>query len=444
MNYALTISTLLALAGAAAVVAQNNCYQEKGNWYCSAVQAISYSNFGTPGKYQKVATMGSSGECDFAAQSYSGGMAPMDEEVSWHFRGPIQLKQFAFYTAGSGNSKRSTNSNPHQRRYAHKHLHNPGPPNIDDGKEEHQEHRRGVGDWVTATINGEVVSWQNQYTGGAAATPAPAANNDGGQRVAPGSASAAYSAPPPAASMNAGSGNWGRQSYYNAEQGTADGLVFLNYHGGEGSGVFDTTWGMSLSFASADNSAGSASPVTLADTLIADNSEFVIMSDKPCSGGSCGIVRDGTVAYHGFDGASKLFLLEFGMPLSGNTGFNGDMPAAWVLNAQIPRTIQYGNCSCWTSGCGEFDVFEVLDSGNQKCKSTWHGINAKGDSNWFQRPTRGTMKAAVVFDGSASTAHIVVLSDNFSFDESVPQASIAASLNSISDPTKNIRVALDS
>jgi hypothetical protein len=368
--------------------------------------------------------------------------------VSWHFRGPIQLKQFAFYTAGSDNSKRSIPPNRHQRRYAHKHLHHSDPPADDDEEDEHQEHKRAVGDWVTATINGQVVSWVNQYGGGgaAAATPAPTVggNGGGGQRIAPGSASAAYSAPAPAASMNAGAGNWGRQAYYNAEQGTAEGLVFLNNHGGDGSGVFDTTWGMSLSYASADNSAGSASPVTLADTLIPDNSEFVIMTDKPCSDGSCGTVRDGTVAHHGFDGASKLFLLEFGMPLSGNTGFNGDMPAAWILNAQIPRTIQYGKCSCWDSGCGEFDVFEVLDSGNQKCKSTWHGIKAKGDSNWFQRPISGTKKVAVVFDGSASTAHIIVLPDAFSFDSTISQATIAASLYAISDPAKNIRIALDS
>ncbi|EXJ56984.1 hypothetical protein A1O7_07328 [Cladophialophora yegresii CBS 114405] len=447
MKYTLTTSSLLALASSAAVLAQdNNCYEEKGNWYCSEVQAISYSNFGTPGQYQKVTNMGSSGECDLGPQSYSGGMAPMDGEVSWHFRGPIQLKQFAFYTAGSENGKRSTNSNPHQRRYAHKHLHHSGPPGPDDEKEDLAGHKRAVGDWVTATINGQVVSWANQFDGGAAATPAPApaAGGDGDQRVPPGSASAAYSAPAPAASMNAGAGNWGRQAYYNAEQGTAKGLVFLNNHGGQGSGVFDTTWGMSLSYASADNSAGSASPVTLADTLIPDNSEFVIMSDKPCSDGSCGTVRDGTVAYHGFDGASKLFLLEFSMPLSGNTGFNGDMPAAWILNAQIPRTIQYGKCSCWDSGCGEFDVFEVLDPGNQKCKSTWHGIKSKGDSNWFQRPISGPKKVAVVFDGGASTAHIIVLPDDFSFDSIVSEATIAASLSAISDPAKHIQIALDS
>jgi hypothetical protein len=82
MKYALTTSSFLAFAGSTAVLAQdNNCYEEKGNWYCSEVQAISYSNFGTPGQYHKVTNMGSSGECDFGPESYSGGMAPMDGEV---------------------------------------------------------------------------------------------------------------------------------------------------------------------------------------------------------------------------------------------------------------------------------------------------------------------------------------------------------------------------
>ncbi|OQV08441.1 Glycine-rich protein domain-containing protein [Cladophialophora immunda] len=438
------------IAVASTVLAQdNNCYEEKGNWYCDSVQAISYSNFGIAGQYQKVSYMGSNGECDFAAQSYQGGMAPMDGEVSWHFRGPIQLKQFAFYTPGSDNTKRSLHPNPHQRPYPHKHLHNQKSHGASEsGGGGHVENKRGVGDWVTATINGQVVSWINQYAGpgaaAAAATPAPGNDGDSGQRLAPGSASPAYTAPPPQASINAGSGQWGRQAYYMAGQGAAEGLVFLNHHGGQGSGVFDTVWGMSLSYASADNSAGSSSPVTLADTLIPDDSEFVIMSDKPCSDGGCGTVRDGTVAYHGFDGASKLFLLEFSMPLSGNTGFNGDMPAAWILNAQIPRTVQYGNCSCWSSGCGEFDVFEVLDSGNQKCKSTWHGLKAKGDSNWFQRPISGTKKAAVLLDGSSGTAHIVILPDNTNFDKSISEGTVAGFVNSIQDPKLNIQVALDS
>lgn len=78
-----TWSTGLLLAAASTVVSQNNnCYEEKGNWYCSQVEAISYSNFGTAGQYQRVTFMGPTGQCDFAPQSYQGGMAPMDGEVS--------------------------------------------------------------------------------------------------------------------------------------------------------------------------------------------------------------------------------------------------------------------------------------------------------------------------------------------------------------------------
>lgn len=132
------------------------------------------------------------------------------------------------------------------------------------------------------------------------------------------------------------------------------------------------------------------------------------------------------------------------MPLSGATGFNADMPAAWILNAQVPRTLQYGQCSCWDSGCGEFDIFEVLDSGNQKCKSTWHGVNSKGDSNWFQRPISGTKKAAVVFDGDASTAHIVLLPDDTDFSTSIADTTVSGFVNAIQDPKLNIKVTLDS
>ncbi len=57
----------------------------------------------------------------------------------------------------------------------------------------------------------------------------------------------------------------------------------------------------------------------------------------------------------GFGGADKVFFVEFSMPMDEDSSFNADMPAIWMLNAQIPRTLQYGNanCSCWESGCGE-------------------------------------------------------------------------------------------
>jgi hypothetical protein len=77
-------STLLAAAGTA--VAQDSssssCTLEGGNYYCSQIDAISYSNFGTAGQYQRVTNMDSQGQCDFSPTSYGGGMAPFDDEVS--------------------------------------------------------------------------------------------------------------------------------------------------------------------------------------------------------------------------------------------------------------------------------------------------------------------------------------------------------------------------
>jgi hypothetical protein len=143
------------------------------------------------------------------------------------------------------------------------------------------------------------------------------------------------------------------------------------------------------------------------------------MSDQKCTDSSCGYTRDGTVAYHGFDGPSKAFFFEFGMPDDGQTGASKydavNMPAIWMLNAQIPRTLQYGNaeCSCWTTGCGEFDIFEVLAAGDTRCKSTLHGNIAGGDSDYFERPTGSTIKAALLLYND--NIHIKILDNSMEF-----------------------------
>ena len=77
------------------------------------------------------------------------------------------------------------------------------------------------------------------------------------------------------------------------------------------------------------------------------------------------------------------------MPTDGS--HEGDGPAFWLLNANIPRTEQYG-CSCWTTGCGEFDVAEALHSGSAYLKSTLHSNTPGGDSDYLMRPTVGAMK----------------------------------------------------
>lgn len=128
------------------------------------------------------------------------------------------------------------------------------------------------------------------------------------------------------------------------------------------------------------------------------------------------------VSIDGFGGSQKIFLLEFSMPMSGKSGFNGDMPGIWLLNAQIPLTSQYGTnpkCSCWTSGCGEFDLFEVLDRGNYRCKSTLHMAPAGGSSDWFRRPVRDTITAAVVFSGGDAGILVKVLDKPMHFGESI-------------------------
>ena len=89
------------------------------------------------------------------------------------------------------------------------------------------------------------------------------------------------------------------------------------------------------------------------------------MTNRSCDDEGCGYTRPGGVAYRkqrrflsipslfsqyanlkrvldGFSGAQKIFLLEFSMPLTNSTAFGGDMPAIWLLNAQIPLTSQYG------------------------------------------------------------------------------------------------------
>lgn len=234
----------------------------------------------------------------------------------------------------------------------------------------------------------------------AAPTSAPVAPASSGSLPAsPNADSQSSEASAPGYSNSRG---WGRQAYYNAQDASAHGLVFLNHYGGNGSGVFDYTFGNSLSYATSDGTSGSASPQTLSDTILPSSAEVVLMTDQECQSGDCGYTRTGTVAYHGFEGAHKAFFFEFEMPNDGSTTADPydpvNMPALWMLNAQIPRTLQYGNpnCSCWETGCGEFDIFEILTAGYNKAKSTLHGNVAGGSSDWFQRPEDGPIKIGVV------------------------------------------------
>lgn len=129
----------------------------------------------------------------------------------------------------------------------------------------------------------------------------------------------------------------------------------------------------------------------------------------------------------GWSGSSKAFFIEFQMDHRANKGTDqgalSDAPAYWFLNAAIPRILQYGNdrnnipCSCWSTGCGEFDAFELLSNGAERAKSTMHrqGNLQGGDSNWFRRPVGSMMKFAVVWHYPHITA--LILDDDFDFSE---------------------------
>ena len=70
---------------ALAVVVADFCAKGRveieGNWFCQPVNAITYTNVGTPGTYDDIVDMASDGTCSWAPKSFSGPLAPLDEEV---------------------------------------------------------------------------------------------------------------------------------------------------------------------------------------------------------------------------------------------------------------------------------------------------------------------------------------------------------------------------
>lgn len=136
----------------------------------------------------------------------------------------------------------------------------------------------------------------------------------------------------------------------------------------------------------------------------------------------------------GFAGTHKIFLFNFKMPMDGNRGFNGDMPAIWALNGDIPRAAQYNGCSCWPR-CGEFDFFEVLASGDTKCKSTVHLTSGGGSSDYFPRPTDGFMKGAVIFDADAGGVSINILPSDTDFSKGLDDATVQSWITGKSSST---------
>lgn len=238
--------------------AAGSASQYKGNWYCSQVKAITYSGFPGKGRYNKVTNMDAmTGQCEFERYDYSGSLSPMNEELSFHVRGPVHLSQFVVYTLGKSATKRSEERNhyhrarhePHDHRHGHQYLHHR------DGRlkraakvDETELQGRRVGALVTATINGQVAVWMNSYAGPSTATVVPKSSPQASPDVSASQITTSaekYKASPASSSAatthtsedEPTSGSWTRQAYYDAGSGSKEGLTFLNHFGGSGSGT---------------------------------------------------------------------------------------------------------------------------------------------------------------------------------------------------------------
>lgn len=419
-------ATLSIIAAALVGTVNAGCQNIGGNYYCAQTNKWIYNNVGFSGSYNDVTSMDeNSGTCSSTPFPFSGTLAPLDEELSVHFRGPIQLKQFGVYyrTPGAGNKKRDDETESCSSVEHHIHKHVKRATTVVTQKVVLDQYGKTVTPSSTAAVSPPAAAspapWSSSSTA-AAGSSQPVGSTIGAASSASSAASSASSSGP------ASAGDWVRSSYF--VPGSTTNCTIMNHFGGAGSGVWSAAFGNSISYANADNSGCSSSPVALGDVLIGSNKEFLIMSGLKCGDKSensgCGFYRSGIPAYHGWSGVEKIFVFEFQMPSSGATGFNGDMPAIWMLNAKIPRTLQYGakSCSCWDTGCGELDLFEILSTGSNMMITHLHdkqgdngsGYGGGGSADYVQRPLLGSMKAAAIFTKGA--IHVMQLDNSVSFD----------------------------
>ncbi|KAI1515578.1 TOS1 [Pyrenophora tritici-repentis] len=226
--------------------------------------------------------------------------------------------------------------------------------------------------------------------------------------------------------------NWSRVAYYtSASPAKATGISFQANLGDPAKS--GTAFGNSLSYVNSQGTTVAAQSLPFNGKILTSEYEIIVFSNKACDG-NCPYWRPNATAHYGWSGSSKAFFIEFQMDHYPNRGTDqgllSDAPAYWFLNAAIPRVLQYGNdrnnipCSCWSTGCGEFDAFELLSKGAERAKSTMHrqGNLEGGDSNYFKRPIGKTMKFAVVWHYPHITA--MVLDDRFDFSESMTDDAI--------------------
>lgn len=233
--------------------------------------------------------------------------------------------------------------------------------------------------------------------------------------------------------------SWTRRAYYDSSSSTAENVTFLG-----NVGDYVQCLGHALQYVDEDATSASTESKIIDDVTVHSNEEFIIMSNLTCESSGwkkdCGVYRDGIPAYHGYDGTTKMFLFQFESPVEDdskmtvNNTASYNMPAIWLLNAHIPRTAQYPynpNCSCWNSGCGEFDIFEVLNNTESThFFSTIHDYQGTDDIEgglpiygWLERTPNQVMKGGVVFDSNGVAT--VFLSSDTTFDDNLSSSDLS-------------------
>ncbi|QLL30388.1 hypothetical protein HG536_0A02050 [Torulaspora globosa] len=253
-----------------------------------------------------------------------------------------------------------------------------------------------------------------------------------------------YDSPSFDVSSSASSSDFTRRAYYNASAQVGENVTFLT-----AAGDSSKCLGKALTYAGSDGTSKASSATLLQDNnYISSDEEFIIFSNVSCPksgvGKGCGYYRQGIPAYYGFGGVTKMFLFDFEMPRETQSNSSSiefyDLPAIWLLNDHIPRTAQYPtnpNCSCWASGCGEFDIFEAMNGTERDhFYSTFHtfqGIEYLGTGiqsyGYIPRDTRNAMRGGAIFDSTGNV--ITFLSNATKFDSSLSYNDIHSILSAI-------------
>lgn len=418
--------------------------------YLSGISAqttdfVRFDSVGFSGSYNDITYLGTDGTCSSKPRSFSGSLGPYVEDLSVHIRGPVNLKKFAVYTTG-GNSKRSLKK---------RHIHKKRDPDVvtvdvtetvtitDDGSTTTAAPvpvaDKGANKAVALVESSDVASSYDDYAASSVISSAQSA-----------SSAPASSAPASSASSSAGgsgsdsgsaTGDWSRVSYYDASSSTASNVVFMI--GGLGGspgcdGVFDMGFGNSISYANADGTLCAKNATPLKDVTIKLNKELILFLDEDCDL-SCGYWRKGITAKKGWAGSYKIFAFTFKMPRDlSATGQNADLPAIWLLNGRLPRTLEYPagkpQCSCWSSGCGELDLWEQTSASNGQLSNQLHygkktngGAQGGGGSTQnFKRPTDEYVTNLAIFDGSSIYLKTV---SNFDFPSSIDEDTVKSWLS---------------